>query len=94
MPIGPARIAEPDPGISVNWAILGLGAIAIVVLLVARVVWPALRLASFDFRSFRQIYDTGKFTIAGAPAGDGREATLWALDPDGKLAMTATAKFA
>ncbi len=55
---------------------------------------PALRLASFDFRSFRQIYDTGKFTIAGAPAGDGREATLWALDPDGKLAMTATAKFA
>ena len=55
---------------------------------------PALRLASFDFRSFRQIYDTGKFTIAGAPARDGREATLWALDPDGKLAMTATAKFA
>jgi 3-methylfumaryl-CoA hydratase len=55
---------------------------------------PALRLASFDFRSFRQIYDTGKFTIAGAPARDGREATLWALDADGKLAMTGTAKFA
>jgi 3-methylfumaryl-CoA hydratase len=55
---------------------------------------PARRLAAFDFKGFRQIYDTGKFTIAGAPAKDGREAALWALDPDGKLAMTATAKFA
>jgi 3-methylfumaryl-CoA hydratase len=55
---------------------------------------PARRLTSFDFKSVRQIYDTGKFTIAGAPATDGREATLWALDASGNLAMTATAKFA
>jgi 3-methylfumaryl-CoA hydratase len=55
---------------------------------------PNRRLASFGFQSVRQIYDTGKFTIAGTPAADGREATLWALDPDGKLAMIATAKFA
>jgi 3-methylfumaryl-CoA hydratase len=55
---------------------------------------PTRQLASFGFKSVRQIYDTGKFTIAGAPATDGREATLWALDADGKLAMTATAKFA
>jgi 3-methylfumaryl-CoA hydratase len=55
---------------------------------------PTRQLASFGFKSVRQIYDTGKFTIAGAPAADGREATLWALDADGKLAMTATAKFA
>ena len=54
---------------------------------------PARRLASFDFKSFRQIYDTGSFTIAGKPAADGREAQLWALDGDGRLAMTATAKF-
>jgi 3-methylfumaryl-CoA hydratase len=54
---------------------------------------PARQLASFDFKSARQIYDTGKFTIAGAPAADGREATLWALDPEGRVAMTATAKF-
>jgi 3-methylfumaryl-CoA hydratase len=51
-------------------------------------------LKSFDFKSFRQIYDTGKFTVAGAPAADGREAMLWALDPEGKLAMMATAKLA
>src|SRR5262252_597617 len=55
---------------------------------------PNRRLASFGFQSVRQIYDTGKFTIAGTPAADGREATLWALDADGKLAMIATAKFA
>ncbi|MGH7824747.1 MAG: FAS1-like dehydratase domain-containing protein [Candidatus Binatia bacterium] len=55
---------------------------------------PALRLTSFDFKSVRQIYDTGKFTIAGAPADEGREATLWALDANGNLAMTAAAKFA
>ena len=42
----------------------------------------------------RQVYDTGSFTLAGAPSADGREATLWALDKDGNLSMTATAKFA
>src|SRR5207302_8801906 len=46
MPIGPARIAEPNPGLSVNWAVLGLGGVGTVLLLLARVAWPALRLAS------------------------------------------------
>ena len=46
MPIGPARIAEPHPGVNINAAILGLGGIAVVVLILARVAWPALRLAS------------------------------------------------
>src|SRR6185503_15615375 len=46
MPIGPARVAEPHPGLSVNWALLGLGALAIVVLLVACETWPAWRLAA------------------------------------------------
>jgi 3-methylfumaryl-CoA hydratase len=55
---------------------------------------PARRLASFDFKGLRQIYDTGSFTIAGNPSANGREAQLWALDGDGRLAMTATAKFA
>ena len=55
---------------------------------------PARQLRSFDFKSVRQIYDTGKFTIAGNPAADGREAELWALDSDGRVAMSAIAKFA
>jgi 3-methylfumaryl-CoA hydratase len=55
---------------------------------------PAQQLKSFDFKSVRQIYDTGKFTIAGNPSADSREAELWALDSDGRVAMAATAKFA
>ena len=55
---------------------------------------PTRKLKSFDFKSSRQIYDTGSFTLAGAPSADGHEATLWALDKDGNLSMTATAKFA
>jgi 3-methylfumaryl-CoA hydratase len=54
---------------------------------------PARQLTSFDFKTLRQIYDTGKFTIAGAPAADSREAKLWALDANGNLAMTAAARF-
>ena len=54
---------------------------------------PARRLVSFDFKGLRQIYDTASFTIAGNPSADGREAALWALDGEGRVAMTGTAKF-
>lgn len=46
MPIGPARLAEPDPGVSANTAVLAAGFAAIVALLLARVAWPAWRQAS------------------------------------------------
>jgi len=46
MPIGAARLAEPDPGVSADATVLVAGATAIVALLVARVVWPAWRLIS------------------------------------------------
>jgi 3-methylfumaryl-CoA hydratase len=55
---------------------------------------PARRLASFEFKSFRQVYDTGSFTIAGNPPAGGHEAQLWALDGEGRTAMIASAKFA
>ncbi len=45
-PIGAARLAEPDPGVSVAGKVLAVGAVAIVVLLVAGAAWPAWRLAS------------------------------------------------
>ena len=44
-PIGPARLAEPDPGVSVNAGVLAAGAAAIVVLLAARVAVTAWRQA-------------------------------------------------
>jgi len=46
MPIGPARLAEPNPGFAADWTILGLGAIAIIVLLLLRLASTAWRLAS------------------------------------------------
>jgi len=56
---------------------------------------PSRRMTSFDFQNLRQIYDSGgKFTVNGAPSADGREASLWAVDGEDKLSMTATAKFA
>lgn len=45
-PIGPARIAEPDPGVSVDGPVVGAGLAAIVVLLLARVAVTAWRQAS------------------------------------------------
>ena len=44
-PIGPARLAEPHPGVSVNAGVLAAGAAATVVLLAARVAVPAWRQA-------------------------------------------------
>ncbi len=54
---------------------------------------PNHELNFFGFKTARQTYDTGNFTIAGTPSSDGREATLWSLDPNGNVSMTATAKF-
>ena len=45
MPIGPARIAEPHGGFEVNVAIVGIGAAALFLLLLARAVPPAVRAA-------------------------------------------------
>jgi ABC-type antimicrobial peptide transport system permease subunit len=46
MPIGPARTAEPDPGLSVDVPVLTVGFAATVIFLLVRVAWPAWRLAS------------------------------------------------
>jgi hypothetical protein len=46
MPIGAARLAEPSPGVSADTTVLAAGAVLITVLMLARAVWPAWRLAS------------------------------------------------
>jgi hypothetical protein len=51
MPIGAARLAEPDPGVSADALVLAAGAAAIVVLLVAWAAWPAWRLTSTGTRT-------------------------------------------
>ena len=55
---------------------------------------PARRLTSFDFKGFRQIYDTGSFTIAGSPSGDGREGCALAAGRRRQGCHDGAAKFA
>ena len=45
-PIGPARLAEPHPGVELNLAVLGLGFVVIVLAHLARAAWPAWHLAA------------------------------------------------
>jgi len=47
-------------------------------------------LASFDYRAISPLYDDRVFTIHAKRDGDGL--SLWAANPDGKLAMTAQAE--
>ncbi len=42
-PLGTARVAEPDPGVAMNAVVLGVGAVAIVVLTAALAAWPGWR---------------------------------------------------
>jgi len=56
---------------------------------------PAKRMTNFNFQNLRSVYDSdGKVTLHGNPSADGREASLWALDAKGNVAMLVTAKFA
>ena len=49
-------------------------------------------LKSFSVRAVSPIYDTHDFVVEGAPDGDD-DATLWALNHEGRLAMSAKASF-
>ena len=50
MPLGPARLAEPSPGVSADVPVLLIGSAATVALLLARAALPAWRLASAGYR--------------------------------------------
>jgi len=52
---------------------------------------PEARLAAFDYRARAPLFDDAPFTVSGAPNGEG--ATLWAIGPDGGLAMEGAARF-
>lgn len=80
---------EHLPGLSVPGTL-----VCQLILEMCRSELPKRNMTYFGYQIFRSIYDTGPFTIAGKPSAGGREAELWAVDPDGNLAMTATAKFA
>lgn len=58
----------------------------------ARAGVPAKTLTGLDFRIHKPIFDTAPFTLHGAITDAG--ATLWVLDGDGVLSMTADAVYA
>ena len=74
MPIGAARLAEPDPGVSADAMVLAAGAAAIVVLLVARAAWPAWRLTSTGTRTEQHAGSAGPSAAADRVAGRRRRA--------------------
>ena len=55
---------------------------------------PGKRIATYSFRAVSPLYSPAKFTIAGKPSADGKGATLWAANPQGRLAMQADVTFA
>ena len=72
MPMGPRGWPRQAPGISADWLVLPIGAAIIVVLLLARMAWPAWRLGST-----RSVRDAGAAVAAGRRARlAGRLATL------------------
>jgi hypothetical protein len=75
-PIGAARLAEPDPGVSANPAVLAAGAAAIIVLLSALAAWPAWRLAAAGAR------------VSGTPAAPGPRPRSAALLASAGLPVT------
>ena len=46
MPIGPARLAEPNPGVSIDLFVLGIGLVCFVGVVAALVAWPVWRLST------------------------------------------------
>ncbi len=53
---------------------------------------PDTPLGRFDYRARGPIFDLGPFTVAGKPEDNRQMASLWALDHDGRVAMTAEAE--
>ena len=54
---------------------------------------PGRRIAGYSFRAVSPLYSPAPFTISGKPSPDGKGATLWAANPQGRLAMQAEVAF-
>lgn len=76
MPLGLARIAEPDPGFAADWLVLVVGAAATLLLVVGAGVLPARRAALRAERIGRRHGGARKSVIAGAIARAGMPASM------------------
>ncbi len=55
---------------------------------------PGRRMTGFHMRARAPLFDTASFTLLGRPIGDGSACELWAVTPEGTVAMSAGASFA
>lgn len=55
---------------------------------------PGRMLESFLLRARAPLFDTAPFNVVGRPVDGGRGAELWAVTPEGSIAMQAAARFA
>jgi 3-methylfumaryl-CoA hydratase len=55
--------------------------------------YPAATLKTFDVRAISPLYDTHDFAVEGAPGEAPGTAHFWAVNHEGRLAMTAEASF-
>ena len=53
---------------------------------------PDARLAAFEFRALRPLFDLHPFSVCGAPLEDGKTFHLWTRDHEGAVTMDATAR--
>ena len=54
---------------------------------------PQATMTGSDIRAMSPLYDIHDFSVGGAPGDDGASASLWALNHEGALAMTADVTF-
>jgi 3-methylfumaryl-CoA hydratase len=50
------------------------------------------RIAAYSQRARAPLFDTAPFSVVGRPSADGKGAELWAVTPEGTIAMEATAR--
>ncbi len=72
---------ESYPGLVVHGPLL-----ATLMVELARRERPEARVARFEFRAERPIFDTAPFVVGGAPAPGGTSAEVWIADPEGYYA--------
>jgi 3-methylfumaryl-CoA hydratase len=53
---------------------------------------PDARVATFEFRALRPLFDLHPFSVCGAPLDDGKTFHLWTRDHEGAVTMDATAR--
>jgi 3-methylfumaryl-CoA hydratase len=59
----------------------------------ARDMHPGRTMTSFHMRARAPLFDTAPFTVTGRPGKEPGSAELWAVTPEGTIAMQATATF-